>query len=91
VLAGHGNEKITAAGSCIISNTTTDATVRGRTSALFIGDVDQFLKWAWNESHAFMVLSDDAKHSDQTGGGKLESARYSPTCYTLEANFLEII
>jgi len=32
------------------------------------------MKWAWNNSHAFMVLNDDAVHSDQTDGGKLESA-----------------
>jgi len=25
-------------------------------------------------SHAFIVLNDDAEHSDQTGGGKVESA-----------------
>ena len=28
------------------------------------------LKWALNDSHAFMVLEDDAEHSDQTGGEK---------------------
>jgi hypothetical protein len=32
------------------------------------------LKLAWNNSHAFMVLNDDAVHLDQTGGGKVESA-----------------
>jgi len=32
------------------------------------------LNWAWNDSRAFMVLNDDAEHSDQTGVGKAESA-----------------
>jgi len=36
--------------------------------------VNSALKWAWNYSHAFMVLNDDAVHSDQTGTGKVESA-----------------
>jgi len=32
------------------------------------------LKWAWNNLHAFMVLNDYAVYSNQTGGGKVESA-----------------
>ena len=32
------------------------------------------LKWAWNDSHAFVALNDDTEHSDQTGGENLESA-----------------
>lgn len=32
---------------------------------------------AWNGSHTFMVISDDAEHSDQTGGGKAEPASFS--------------
>ena len=28
--------------------------------------VNSALKWAWNNSRAFMVLTDDAVHSDQT-------------------------
>ena len=36
--------------------------------------VNSAFKWAWNNSHAFMVLNDDAEHSDETGGGKMECA-----------------
>jgi hypothetical protein len=28
----------------------------------------------WKDSHAFMALNDDVEHSDQTGGGKVETA-----------------
>jgi len=36
--------------------------------------VNSALKWAWNNLRAFVVLNDDAVHSDQTGRGKVESA-----------------
>jgi len=32
------------------------------------------MKWAWNGSHAFVALHDDAEHSDQIGGANMESA-----------------
>jgi len=32
------------------------------------------LKWAWNDSHAFVALNDGTEHSDQTGGKNLQSA-----------------
>ena len=46
------------------------------------------LKWAWDDSCVFVVLSDDEEHSDQTGGGSMESASirfykmYSQNCST---------
>jgi len=37
-------------------------------------NVKQCIEVGMEYSHAFMFLHDDAVHSDQTGGGKVESA-----------------
>jgi len=34
------------------------------------------MKWAWNVSHAFVVLNDDAEHFYQTGGEKWGLQQY---------------
>ena len=45
-----------------------------RTKILWCALESRALKWSWIDSHACMVLSDEAVHSDQRGGGKVESA-----------------
>jgi hypothetical protein len=40
------------------------------------------MKWAWNDSHAFVVLNDDAEHFDQTDEAKWSLQQYK---------FLEVV